>query len=480
MMFLTLAAFAQDPSAEVCVETEIRGPPDHPAQRAEAARDVRFAINRGTVPRGTALDASAVANLLPISARPDIGEDPVAFFLDGVDDPFVPGHVRVRVAARGRDLAPEALLPVHVVFIVETAVTTGSATTRDLTPDGPHLYSPRERVRVVREAIREWLLTWDRPGTISLLAYDGQVLEVLPTTPIEDRETILAAVARLDVGLAPKVALAGHSALPEAIAQSAKRPAPCEDHRIVVFTDGPQVETSAGEPVAVAASRLRYSRLSVVILPAGPRRAPEYERLAEAGRGVGWYADTTWEVRQALSRGILPPRRVASRVDWTVAFDPAQIAWAEPLGPDPSGRPLATGEQITWLYDVMLRPDARPDVPLATVQWTGDFPGWRTPPSGTLALAPSHVATWETAHPDLRAATTMGAFVDLLQWRAAIHDWDTALAAVPSGPAPAQEEMHAWLRDARKTWPGTFRWPTLPFGVALPGTAAVAPSEPER
>jgi hypothetical protein len=475
MLLLTSLALAQSPSAEVCVETEILGPPDHPSQRAEAARDVRFAINRGGVPRGMELDASAVANLLPISARPDIGEDPVAFFLDGVEDPFRPGHLRVRVAARGRDLSPEALLPVHVVFIVETANTTDSATTLQVTPDGPSPYSPVERIRVVRESIRNWLAHWEHPGTVSILAYDGQVLEVLPTTPVSHRDVIEAALDRIQVGLAPKVQIAGHYPLPEAIEKASDRPAPCEDHRIVVFTDGPQVDAPAGDPLPIVASKLRYSRLSVIILPSGPRRAEEYEHLAEAGRGVGWYADTTWEVDQALHRAILPPRRVASRVDWTVAFDPEQVAWADPAGLDPSGRPMATEEQITWLFDVMLRPTADPAKPFASVHWTGEFPGWNTPPAGDLTLAPADLPTWEKASADLRAATTTAAFVDLLLWHDAIHDWDRARDAIRPAASPAHAELHQWLVNGQVSWPGTFRWPTLAFGLPLPGSEPIAP-----
>lgn len=468
MFFLPSPAVAEVPTAEVCVETEILGPPDHPSQQADAARDVRFSINRGGVPRGTALDASAVANLLPITARPEIGEDPVAFFLDGVTDPFRPGHLLVRVAARGRDLSPEANLPVHVVFIVETAATTDSATTLELTPGGASLYSPVERIRVVRESIRAWLAAWEHPGTVSILAYDGQVLEVLGTTPVSHRDVIHAALDRLVVGVAPKTQLAGHYALPEAIDRASKRPAPCEDHRIVVFTDGPQVDAPAGDPLPIVASKLRYSRLSVVILPSGPRRAEEYERLAETGRGVGWYADTTWEVRQALHRAILPPRRVASRVAWQVAFDEQQIAWADALGADPSDRPLATEEQITLLYDVMLRPAADPARPFVRLHWTGEFPGWNTPPTGDLDLAPAGVASWETANADLKAVTTTAGFLSLLQWQGRILDWDLALAALPVGTSAPHAEINAWLANGRSTWPGTFRWPTLAFGVPLP------------
>ncbi len=474
LMLLARLALAQ--SNEVCVETEIVGPPDMPGQRADAGRPIRYAINRKGPPEPETVDASALANLLPMIEPPGNGEAPIGVGVDATFDPFRPGHVVLRVTASGRELPEEAKLPVHVVFVVETSTTNASATTLDLStiqdqtslaPSEPtRLYTPTERIRVVKRALTEWFAEWDRPGTVEIVVWDQQAAILLPPTDVSDRATIEAAIGRIRTGLAPQDPIPGKFALPVAIEIAAKRPAPCEDHRVVVFTDGPQVETPVGDPIDQFAARLlKYSRLSVVILPNGPRRAPEYERLATTGRGVAWYADTTWEVRAALDRAILPPRRVAQAVDLDVAFDRSQVAWADLLGADPTGGPLATREQWTLLYDVMLRPEtaANAGKPVATVHWKADQKGWEGEAEGDVVLQREDVTASDGASKDLRAVTGIVAFVELMKWEAAIHDWEWLSSSVEAASSPVHAEISAWYDVAKATWPGTPRWSALPF-----------------
>ncbi len=460
-------ALAQTP--DVCVETEILAPPDHPGQSTEATRAVRFSVNRGDVPDPDRIDASAIANALASGAPPPADAPPVTVLLEGGLDPWRPGRAVVRLTAQGRALPPEAPLPVHVVFLVETSTTNASATTLDvrtdfsgIAPGG--LYTPVERIRVVQAALRQWLAQWERPGTISIVVWDQQASVLLP--PTEDREAARAAIDRLAVGLAPAKPIPGQFALPSAIEIAARRPAPCEDHRIVVFTDGPQVATPVGDPIDTFADRLlRYSRLSVVVLPNGDKRAPEYEALAVAGRGVGWYADTTWEVAAALDRAVLPPRRVAQRLDWTVDFDPTWVAWAEPLGADPAGGPVAEGESWTRLYDVMLRPGARAhEGPVAVARWRADVRGWDAASSGEVPLRGSDIRDWDGQSPGQRAATAVVAYTELIRWRAAIHDWSSLLAAVEPSQSPVHAEIHAWFSSAARLWTGERGWSGSPFG----------------
>ena len=197
------------------------------------------------------------------------------------------------------------------------------------------------------------------------MTYAGSAGEVLEPTPAAERETILAALERLDAG----GSTAGQEGLMQAYATAAAMSEEGDLTRVILATDG-DFNVGIHDPEElegfIAAKRESGTYLSVLGFGRGNLDDATMQALAQAGNGQAAYIDTLAEAQKSLVdqlSGALFP--IANDVKIQVEFNPAQVAEYRLIGYETrilnredfnndrvDAGEIGAGHSVTALYEI--------------------------------------------------------------------------------------------------------------------------------
>ncbi len=271
---------------------------------------VRRALNEGRLPERDAVRVEEMINYFPYDwAAPTDPAVPFNTSVRVMPTPWNAGTQLMHIAIKGRELIGERP-PANLVFLLDTS---GSMQAPD-------------RLPLVKSALAMLVAEMSAQDRISIVAYAGSAGTVLEPTAATERETILAALDRLEAG----GSTAGEAGLREAyrLARSA-----CIDggvNRVLLATDGDfNVGESSDEGLKqlVEANRGDGVYLSVLGFGRGNLSDALMQTIAQNGNGTASYIDTLSEARKVLvdeaSSTLFP---IADDVKIQVEFNPARIA----------------------------------------------------------------------------------------------------------------------------------------------------------
>ena len=325
--------------------------------------NVRRYLNTGALPPKDAVRVEEMINYFAYEYPEPRGEHPFSVTTELAEAPWNDNHKLLLVGLQTRRIPMEALPPNNLVFLLDVS---GSM-------------QPENKLPLVKSAFR-LLVDQLRPqDRVAIVVYAGASGLVLPSTPGNQKDRILDAIARLEAGGstagADGIRLAYQTARENLLREG--------NNRVILATDGDfNVGVSSdGELTRLIEQEREHGiYLSVLGFGMGNLKDSKLELLADKGNGHYAYVDNLMEARkifvQELGATLLT---VAKDVKFQVEFNPARVAAyrlvgyenrvmaAEDFNDDSKDAgELGAGHSVTALYEIL--PAGAPvDVRLGTV-----------------------------------------------------------------------------------------------------------------
>ena len=269
----------------------------------------RFLTQTGRLPPADAVRIEEIINYFDYGyAKPTDGK-PFAVHTETVDSPFRSGAKLIRIGIQAKEVSQAALPPANLVFLVDVS---GSMYSRDKLP----------MVKYTLCTLAHQTRAQDR---ITLITYADGNKVVLPPTPGNQRQKILAALDSLKAG----GSTAGENAIQQAYQAAQRAYIRNGINRILLATDGDfNVGITDFNTLRSMVAEKRKSGISLTTLGFGSGNYNErlMEQLADAGDGNYSYIDSPEEAQKVLHRQLSSTlATVAQDVKIQVEFNPATV-----------------------------------------------------------------------------------------------------------------------------------------------------------
>jgi Ca-activated chloride channel homolog len=390
--------------------------------------NVRRFLSQGALPPADAVRLEELVNYFSYTYPDHTGSQPFAVSTDVGACPWAPDHRLVRIGLHAKHVATRDLPPSNLVFLIDVS---GSMQSEDKLP-------------LVKQAFRALVQELRAQDRVAIVVYAGAAGLVLPSTSGSDKETILAAIDRLEAG----GSTAGGAGLRLAYDVARENYLPEGNNRLILATDGDfnvGLSSDAEMIRLVETRREEGTFLTVLGFGTGNLKDTKMEQMADKGNGHYAYIDNFREAHKVFVRefgGTL--FTVGKDVKIQVEFNPARVQAYRLLGYEnrllakedfaddkKDAGEIGAGHTVTALYEVVpvgpepvalgsdsltyqqvtLRPSANRSPELLTVRLR------YKDPQGTRSrlFSTAVVDREERGSSDLRFASAVAAFAMVLR-----------------------------------------------------------------
>ncbi|MCD9031263.1 VWA domain-containing protein [Luteimonas sp. Y-2-2-4F] len=400
--------------------------------------NVRRMLRQGRRPPADAVRTEEFVNYFRYGhPGPDSAQTPFRVTTELAPSPWGAGRQLLMIGIRGYDVAPDALPPANLVFLIDTS---GSM-------QGP------DKLPLLQQSLATLVERLRPQDRVSLVTYAGSAGLALPPTAGDRKAEILAALHGLRAGGGT------HGSAGLALAYATARQAHVAGgiNRVILATDGDfnvGIVDRGELETYVADQRRGGIALSTLGFGQGNYHDAMAERLADVGDGQHAYIDTLQEARkvlvEALSSTLLT---IARDVKVQVEFDPARVAEYRLIGYENraldeadfandrvDAGDIGAGHEVTALYEIALAggggerlpprrygtPAAAPTAPAAAGEIAHVAVRYKRPGESRSRLIATPVrAEALRARPSdtLRFAAGVAAYADALRGGAHLGDW---------------------------------------------------------
>ena len=317
---------------------------------AASYSNVRRFLSEGALPPADAVRLEELVNYFSYKYPDQTGNHPFAVTTEVGACPWATDHRLVRIGLQARRVATRDLPPSNLVFLIDVS---GSMQSWDKLP-------------LVKQAFRALVQELRPRDRVAIVVYAGAAGLVLPSTSGADKETILAAIDRLEAG----GSTAGGAGLKLAYDVARENYDPEGNNRLILATDGDfnvGVSSDAEMIRLVEARREEGTFLTVLGFGTGNLKDSKMEQMADKGNGHYAYIDTFSEARKVFVKefgGTL--FTVAKDVKIQVEFNPARVRAYRLLGYEnrllakedfaddrKDAGEMGSGHAVTALYEVV-------------------------------------------------------------------------------------------------------------------------------
>lgn len=499
----TLSTFAPPPPAPLppVVTDRYERPGDNPVQRVSeqpvstfsidvdtgSYSNVRGFLRRDVRPPADAVRAEEFINYFDYGhPAPRSRETPFRVTTEIAPAPWDPRRHLLMVGIKGYDVPKDVLPPANLVFLVDTS---GS------------MYSD-DKLPLLKQAFSELAAQLRPQDRVSIVVYAGSAGLVLPPTPGDRKDEILAALDRLQAGGSTN----GGDGIRLAYAMARRAFIEGGVNRVILATDGDfNVGTVDGGSLETMVADQRRSGIALTTLGFGHGNYNDHlaERLADAGDGNHAYIDTLQEARKVLVEEMSSTLLTIARdVKIQVEFNPAAVSEYRLVGYE--NRMLAredfandrvdagdigAGHEVTALYEIVLAGSGAERLPPLRYGAQGTAPAagtdatelahlrlrYKRPdePESRLVQTPILRSAIATAPSEtLRFAASVAAFADALRGGAHLGDWDWSDIAASARAARGEDrwglraEFVELVERARRLIAGDDAQPPRPAAIA--------------
>ena len=269
----------------------------------------RFLTQTGRLPPADAVRIEEIINYFDYGYDKPADGKPFAVHTETVDSPFRSGAKLIRIGIQAKEVSQAALPPANLVFLVDVS---GSMYSRDKLP----------MVKYTLCTLAHQTRAQDR---ISLVTYADGNKVVLPPTPGNQRQKILAALDSLKAG----GSTAGENAIQQAYQAAQRAYIRNGINRILLATDGDfNVGITDFNTLRSMVAEKRKSGISLTTLGFGSGNYNDQlmEQLADAGDGNYSYIDSLDEAKKVLVRQLTSTLATVARdVKIQLEFNPAAV-----------------------------------------------------------------------------------------------------------------------------------------------------------
>lgn len=271
---------------------------------------------------------------------------------DTSPSPFEPGRHILRMTVKASEAAIPENLGWNLVFLVDVSGSMNEPMKLPLVKRSLALVA--QRMRPI-----------DR---LAIVTYAGSSQVLLPSTPGEERGTILSAIDSLGAGGATY----GSGGIESAYRVAQNGYIPGSVNRVILATDGDfNVGVTSTQELVSLIERKRQGGITLTTLGFGQGNIREdvMEQLADKGNGNYFYIDSYQEARRVLDDGLTSNMKVvASDVKMQVEFNPQRVESYRLIGFDnrrlserdfnddtKDAGEVGAGHSVTAVYEITLR-----------------------------------------------------------------------------------------------------------------------------
>ncbi|WP_372012711.1 vWA domain-containing protein [Pseudoxanthomonas sp. 10H] len=482
-------ALAPPPLAPAANTERYEGRDDNPVRRASeqpvstfsidvdtgSYANVRRMLRQGVRPPADAVRVEEFLNYFSYGhPAPATREVPFRVTTELAPSPWNPKRQLLMVGIKGYDVAKAVLPPANLVFLVDTS---GSMQSPDKLP-------------LLKQAFAQLVPQLRAQDRVSIVVYAGSAGLVLPPTPGNRHDEILAALDRLEAGGSTN----GGDGIRLAYAVARQAFAEGGVNRILLATDGDfnvgTVDRGTLE-TWVADQRRSGIALSTLGFGEGNYNDAMAERLADAGDGNHAYIDSPEEARKVLVEQMQATLlTIANDVKVQIEFNPAQVAEYRLVGYENrlleredfandrvDAGDIGAGHEVTALYEIALAGSGGERLP-ALRYGTGATPAaastggelahlrlrYKLPGQDRSRLIETPIrrdALAARPSQSLHFAAAVAGYADLLRGGGNVGDWDwddvaaSARAAAGEDRRGLRREFAALVESARQVTAGT-------------------------
>ncbi|MEN0109169.1 MAG: von Willebrand factor type A domain-containing protein [Planctomycetota bacterium] len=313
----------------------------------------RFVLSEKRLPPAGSVRIEELVNYFDYrypAPAPD-AEAPFAASIEAQACPWKPEYRLVRIGIKGREVAADRRPLSNLVFLIDVS---GSMNAPDKLP-------------LVREGLKALTRRLGENDRVAIVVYAGSEGLVLPSTPGDERETVLAALDQLQAG----GSTAGGAGLRLAYQLAEQNRIDGGVNRVVLCTDGDFNVglTGTGQLASLVERRAKETGVYLTVLGFGRGNLNDAMLEAISGRGDGHYAyiDSEREARRVLSRDLSGTLvTIAKDVKLQVEFNPARVAAYRLIGYEnrrlsaadfnndaKDAGEIGAGHTVTALYEVI-------------------------------------------------------------------------------------------------------------------------------
>jgi Ca-activated chloride channel family protein len=327
-----------------------------------AYSNIRRFLTEGRKPPRDAIRIEEMINYFVYDYPQPQGEEPFSMTLEANTCPWNTEHTLVMIGLKGQELASEEMPSSNLVFLIDVS---GSMNDSNKLP-------------LLKSAFR-MLVNQLRPQErISIVTYAGSAGVVLPTTPGSQKDTILAAIDRLQAG----GSTAGEQGIRLAYRIAQDNFLRDGNNRVILATDGDfnVGVTNDSELVGlIEQKREEGVFLSVLGFGSGNYQDAKMEKLADKGNGNYAYIDNLNEAQKVLTRELGSMLfTIAKDVKIQVEFNPAYVKAYRLIGyanrmlakedfhdDAKDAGELGAGHSVTAFYEI-IPADSRQELPVVS------------------------------------------------------------------------------------------------------------------
>ncbi|NER33514.1 MAG: DUF3520 domain-containing protein [Oscillatoria sp. SIO1A7] len=316
--------------------------------------NVRRFITNGQLPPKDAVRIEEMINYFSYDYPQPKGDRPFSIATEISAAPWHEAHKLVSIGLQGKKVSRENIPPSNLVLLLDVS---GSMIAQDKLP-------------LVKSGLRLLLDRLTAKDRVSIVVYAGAAGLVLPPTPGNEKEKILAAIENLHAG----GSTAGGQGIQLAYEVARRTYIPSGNNRVIMATDGDfNVGISRDTELVrlIEDYRDRGVFLTVLGFGMGNLKDSKMEQLADKGNGNYAYIDNLAEAKKIFVTEMAGTLlTIAKDVKVQVEFNPAKVQAyrligyenrllnAEDFNDDrKDAGELGAGHSVTALYEIVLSED---------------------------------------------------------------------------------------------------------------------------
>lgn len=317
---------------------------------AASYSNIRRFINTSQMPPKDAVRIEEMINYFDYDYPQPQGEDPFSVNTEVAVCPWDTDHYLVHIGLQGKNIATENLPPSNLVFLLDVSGSMNQA----------------NKLPLLKSAFKLLVDKLRPEDKVSIVVYAGAAGLVLPPTPGNQKETIIAALDRLQAG----GSTAGGQGIKLAYKTARQNYLPEGNNRIILATDGDfnvGESSNAGMERLIEEERKSGVFLTVLGFGMGNYKDSKMEILADKGNGNYAYIDNILEAKKVFVNefgGTL--FTIAKDVKIQVEFNPNVVQGYRLIGYEnrklrdedfnndkKDAGELGSGHTVTALYEII-------------------------------------------------------------------------------------------------------------------------------
>lgn len=271
--------------------------------------NIRRLINNCDLPQPGAVRIEEMINYIDYDyPLPEAGQ-PFSINMELGRCPWQDRHQLLMIGIKGEEMKTDEIPPSNLVFLIDVSGSMDS----------------KYKLALLKKAFNILINNLRPDDRVSIIVYAGAAGQVLPPTSGNEKETILAAIKKLQAG----GSTAGGAGIKLAYKTARKNFLKNGNNRVILATDGDfNVGVSSNDALVSLIEKNRDDGISLSVLGFGMGNYKDYrmEEISNAGNGNYFYIDNILEAEKVFGKELMGTLyTIAKDVKIQIEFNPQKV-----------------------------------------------------------------------------------------------------------------------------------------------------------